>query len=193
MEIIIQFVLLLVLAGTALAAFRQYRRVRLNPYSRSLQRATLALCAEVMSNEKNTAKARNFARQIALFTMSDKVLLGLAKDHAGLTKNIEGFRNSESADHDTGLSDADKKVVQPLLHVFAMTCLLHDPKYSPQVRKLWEEATARAYARANTVGGTKTNGANASPAAEPSSKPVEEKLHRVEDQILERLNGLCAA
>lgn len=193
MEIIVQAVLALVLCGTAFGAIRQLRRARLNPSARSLQRATLALCAEVMANDNNTARARGFARQIALFTMSDKVLIGLGRDHAEIRKNMEDLKRSGGIDHDAALSEADKQVVQPLLHVFALTCLLHNPKYSRQIVRVWEEVTARAFASANAAAMPKGRTIKSPPVATSASKPVQDKIHRVEDQVLERLNNLCAA
>lgn len=194
METILQIVLALVLFVLATAALRQYRRARLNPYVRSLQRATLALCADVMEDGGNSARSRDFAGRMTVLVMSDAVLTDLGKNREKILSFVEGER-SAGREPEPRLSAEDMKIVQPALHAFAMACLLYDPKYSNQVRRVWESAMAQSYARANAVRVTPqvVRGNVAAKGAKDIPKPVEEKLQKVEGEILERLNDLCIA
>ncbi|MFC6350553.1 hypothetical protein H7691_12395 [Stenotrophomonas sp. CW117] len=194
METILQIALVLTLFVVATAALKQYRRARLDPYVRSLQRATLALCAGVMEDGGNSAKSRDFARRMAVLVMSDTILTDLGKNREKMLSFVEGER-SKDRDSELRLSAEDMKIVQPALHAFAMACLLYDPKYSGQVRRLWEGAMAQAYARANAVrvAPQSVAGSAATKAAKEAPKPVEEKLQKVEGVILERLSDLCLA
>ncbi|MEN5042137.1 hypothetical protein ABE424_18255 [Stenotrophomonas sp. TWI1149] len=189
MEFMLQLVLLAVLALVATLAVRATIRVRTIPYSRALQRATLAMCADVMANEKNTAKAREYASLIAVFSLSDKVLLSFGRDHKFISDKMEAMHRDGQLGTDAALTDADKKVIQPALQVFAMTCLLHSPAMSREIRRMWEEVTADSYARANSGAPQQSNKA-APPRAE---KPVQERIDKVEDEVLERFSDLCHA
>jgi len=178
------------LIGAAWFAFRQYKRARLIPYARALQRTTLAVSTGIMENEENSLKVRMFAKNIALLSMSNRVVSTLGRDR---TRIQESASRDEVTGDDVALNEQEKLTVQPLLHVFAMTCLLYDPKFSKQIQALWEEAMAHAVAKTSTAEVVPEPVRQPTARSATPARPVDEKINLVEDEILEAVSGFCAA
>lgn len=188
MEFYMQLALLAIFGIVATMAVRATIRVRALDVERGLQRATLLACADVMANDKNTAKARDLASLIAVFSLSDKVMASFGRDHKLLSKKMAAMHAANEAQGGT-LSDADKKVIQPALSVFALSCLLRDPASSVQVKRIWEQVTAESYARANSS----APGQIRTRAAAAAQKPMQDKIHKVEDEVIDSFSDLCHA
>ncbi|MDZ5841743.1 hypothetical protein U4I66_07815 [Stenotrophomonas maltophilia] len=195
MDLIAQLIAGVALAVAAVVAFRQYRRARLIPYARALQRSTLAISSDIMANPQNSLKVRTFAKTIALMAMSNAMVSSLSRDRKRIQDGVDAAEYGGPGDAENALSDEEKVIVQPLLHVFAMTCLLYDPQYSSQIKTLWESAMAEAVARASSPQPSHPKARKPMVAVRTAapSKPVEEKIIRVEDEILERVSGYCVA
>lgn len=190
MEFYLQAALLMVFGIVLTLAVRATLRVKRLACERGLQRATLLACADVMANEKNTAKSREFASLIAVFSLSDKVMTSFGRDHKLIRARLEDMhRNGELGLQHGGLSDVDKKTIQPALNVFAMSCLLRDPRSSLQVRRVWEQIIAESYARANS-----TSPEKAKPrVVDAVRSPIKDKIHEVEGEVIDSIADLCYA
>ncbi|EPJ6837665.1 hypothetical protein QEK78_001802 [Stenotrophomonas maltophilia] len=189
MEFYLQLALLAIFGVVATMAVRATIRVRALAVERGLQRATLLACADVMANEKNTAKARDFASLIAVFSLSDKVMASFGRDHKLLRSKMEELHQASEAAQGGGLTDADKKAIQPALSVFALSCLLRDPASSIQVKRIWEQLTAESYARANSSAPAQSKVR----ATEAAQKPMQDRILKVEDEVIDTFSDLCHA
>jgi len=189
MEFYLQLSLLIVFGVVSTMAVRATLRVRMLSYERALQRATLLACADVMANEKNTAKAREFAGLLAGFALSDKVMTSFGRDHRLVRARMEEMQRSGELSASSGLSDIDKKAIQPALNVFALSCLLRDPASSLQIKRIWEQVTAESYARANSARPNQA-GARSESVAE---KPMQDRIHEVEEEVIDTFSDLCHA
>lgn len=189
MEFYVQLVLLAVLGIVATMAVRATLRLRMLSYERGLQRATLLACADVMANEKNSARVKELAGLLARFSLSDEVMNSYSRDHGFVRAKMEELQRSGELASSSGLSDADKKAIQPALNVFALSCLLRDPASSLEVKRIWEQVTAESYARANSSTPVQTR----SSTAQVAEKPIQVRIHKVEEEVIDSFSDLCHA
>lgn len=189
MEFLVQIVLLIALVVMARLAWQYHGRVRAAECSRVLQRATLAMCAQLMADDTNSKAVRRFAGTLSLFAMSEKALWSFA-NNKHLLKLLAKAKDRDDADgvQASELTEADRKKLQPAVELFAMASLLNDPEQRETILAVWEQFVSQTLAEANAG---KIRPLEGNRPVAPES--VASRIEKVEQDVAQRVEEFCHA
>jgi|GEM_PF-4002204 len=173
MENVAVLVMLLLAAGSTVAALRVWRKMRVLRYQSILQRAAIGMCADVMGDENNSASLKSFAGTLSVMFMSERSLdmFSRGPEHVRKLMGLQGHVVRESK-----LSESDRKIISPALEAFGFAAMLYDEKYSAQICKMFDASLSDAY---RTSRGAKP--AKVTSVARP--EPVEKRLQKIEELV----------
>lgn len=178
MNSVITVSLLVTLLAVAYSAFEMRRRARVRHIIAVLQRSALAVCADIMADERASQPARSFAGKLSVIALSERSIWMMGTDKS-LRKMMKERSAAEGGQGN--LSPVDRKLLEPALAALSLACLLYDPKLSSAVRAQWESMYSEAYAA--SVNRNHAVRVQAGPEA-TRPKPVSEKVQKFE-RILE--------